>query len=66
MKCKKDWRNMLAIDVTYQSLLQLYKNEGDDGIFQFCTKKDKNDKVTITKNKRILCKLIEHLKTADL
>lgn len=53
-------------NVTYESLLQLYKNEEDNGIFQFCTKKDENDKVTITANKRVINKLIDHLKTTNL
>ena len=53
-------------NVTNQPLLNLFRTEGDDGIFQFCTKKDENNQVRIIKNKRVISKLTEHLKTTDL
>ena len=36
-------------DVIYHSLSNLYRTEGDDTIFQFCTRKDENNEVRMIK-----------------
>ena len=53
---------MAKHNITYKQIFDLYQNKGSEGIYAMFTDKN-NNKIKITKDQKVVSRLVEFLKT---